>query len=264
MILFPAIDLKQGQCVRLEKGKMERATIFHQDPTEQARIFETQGFDWLHVINLDGAVGENNHRGNHNVAQNADVIKEILRATSLKVQIGGGIRTLSHIRFWLERGAARVILGTLALSEPEIARQACRDFPGQIVIALDGQEGWLAVQGWQTVSREKVLDAAKRIGDWAAAAILYTDIARDGMMAGLNIKATAALSEVCQAPVIASGGLRDIDDLKKLVAYSSSSSGKDKKNGTIEGVIEGVIAGRALYEGALDPSAALRLLAKSC
>ncbi len=252
MIIFPAIDLKNGQCVRLEKGRMERATVFHQEPVEQARIFETQGFAWLHVINLDGAVGQDNHNAQHNAQHNAEVIKKILSATKMKIQIGGGIRTMSDIRFWLEQGADRVILGTLAQRAPDIARKACRDFPRQIVIALDGQEGWVAVQGWQDISREKVIDAAQRISDWDAAAILYTDIARDGMMVGLNIEATSALSEVCAAPVIASGGLRGIEDIEALLAHTSRRR------------IEGVIAGRALYDGRLNPQDALRLVASSC
>ena len=247
MILFPAIDVKNGQCVRLEKGDMARATIFHQDPVEQARIFEDQKFEWLHIVNLDGAVGLDHHR--QKIGQ--EIIEAILKTSKLKTQIGGGIRNMSHIRFWLEKGANRVILGTLALTHPEIAKQACRDFPGQIVIALDGQEGWLAVQGWQEISREPVIEAAKRISDWNAAAILYTDIARDGMMVGLNIEATCALSLACEAPVIASGGLRGIEDIKKLLAQKSSR-------------IEGVIAGRALYDGKLDAQEALQLLAASC
>ena len=247
MILFPAIDVKNGQCVRLEKGDMARATIFHQDPVEQARIFETQKFEWLHIVNLDGAIGLDAGLDN----DNQKIIEAILKASKLKVQIGGGIRDMSHIRFWLEKGARRVILGTLALTHPEIAKQACRDFPGQIVIALDGQEGWLAVQGWQEISREPVIEAAKRIGDWGAAAILYTDIARDGMMVGLNIEATRTLSRACETPVIASGGLRGIEDIKKLIAQKSSR-------------IEGVIAGRALYDGKLNAREALQLLATSC
>ena len=247
MILFPAIDVKNGQCVRLEKGDMARATIFHQNPVEQARIFETQKFEWLHIVNLDGAIGLDAGLDN----DNQKIIEAILKASKLKIQIGGGIRDMSHIRFWLEKGARRVILGTLALTHPEIAKQACRDFPGQIVIALDGQEGWLAVQGWQEISREPVIEAAKRIGDWGAAAILYTDIARDGMMVGLNIEATRTLSRACETPVIASGGLRGIEDIKKLIAQKSSR-------------IEGVIAGRALYDGKLNAQEALQLLAASC
>ncbi len=243
MILFPAIDLKNGQCVRLEKGVMARATIFHQDPREQARLFEAQGFEWLHIVNLDGAVGKDQDKKN----LNEKIIEEILKVSRLKIQIGGGIRNMAHIRFWLEKGAQRIILGTLALSNPEIAQQACRDFPGQIVIALDGQEGQLVIQGWQEVSGESVIDAAKRISDWRAAAILYTDIARDGMMVGLNIKATNELSEACEAPIIASGGLRGIEDIEALVAQKSSR-------------IEGVIAGRALYDGKLNAQEALKLL----
>ena len=247
MILFPAIDVKNGQCVRLEKGDMARATIFHQNPVEQARIFETQKFEWLHIVNLDGAIGLDAGLDN----DNQKIIEAILKTSKLKIQIGGGIRDMSHIRFWLEKGARRVILGTLALTHPEIAKQACRDFPGQIVIALDGQEGWLAVQGWQEISREPVIETAKRISDWGAAAILYTDIVRDGMMVGLNIEATRTLSLACETPVIASGGLRGIEDIKKLIAQKSSR-------------IEGVIAGRALYDGKLNAQEALQFLAASC
>ena len=236
MILFPAIDLKQGQCVRLEKGDMNKATLFNPNPLAQLDVFKQQGFDWLHLIDLDGATES---------GDNKKVIETILAQKKMKTQIGGGIRSLKQIDAWLEKGAERIILGTLALTQPEIAKEACARYPKKIIIALDGVEGFVALQGWKKISDEKIIDVAHRIQDWGAAAILFTDIARDGLKKGINIEATLALSEEVDMPIIASGGLKGMGDIKMLT----------EKN--IHKKIEGVITGRALYENAFNATTAL-------
>lgn len=239
MIVFPAIDLKQGQCVRLEKGDMNKATLFNKDPLSQVESFLTSGFDHLHLIDLDGAVHENAH--------NQKIIKAILGTGKLKTQIGGGVRSLAQVEALFDAGAWRVILGTLALTQPEEAQKICRAFPNKIVIALDGifHQGSfkVALQGWKKISEEPLLVAAKRVKNWQAAAILFTDIARDGIKQGINIEETLNLAQTADLSVIASGGLKDADDIKKLTG---------QKN------IEGVIAGRALYEGLIDVPQTLR------
>ena len=236
MIIFPAIDLKNGACVRLEQGEMARAQIFNRDPCAQAVSFAKQGFEWLHLVDLDGATGQGHHH---------DLIRDMIGASHLKIQIGGGIRDLAQIEFWLSLGVSRVILGTLAWRKPELARLACQRFPNQIIIALDAMGDDIAISGWQEKSSEKLEDGVKRVSDWGSAAILYTDIARDGMKAGLNLESIFRLSLISAAPIIASGGLKSGEDIDNLIALKSDN-------------IEGVIAGRALYDNLLDVPSALK------
>ncbi len=242
MILFAAIDLKQGRCVRLDQGRMSRATVFSDDPAGQARGFVGQGFSFLHVIDLDGAVG--------GVRANDGALEAILGAAAaggaVRIQAGGGIRTEGAIESWLGRGVWRVILGTAALSDPGFAKRVCRRFAGRIVIALDSRAGRVALEGWTRLSALTTLEAARRFADCGPAALLYTDILRDGRKSGINLRATAELAEAAPVPVIASGGLSGLADLKALGACPG---------------IEGVVAGRALYDGRLDARAALAALA---
>ena len=237
--LFPAIDLKGGQCVRLKLGDMDQATVFNDSPGAQARAFQDQGFDWLHVVDLDGAfAGE---------SRNGDAVDAILSATTNPVQLGGGIRSLAHIEAWLAKGIARVILGTVAVRDPQLVKDACAAFPGRIAVGIDARGGKVAVEGWAETSELAASELASRFEDAGVAAIIYTDIDRDGALGGLNIDATVALADAISIPVIASGGLSSIDDLKKLIAANCSG-------------IEGAISGRALYDGRLDPKEALNLL----
>ncbi|WP_026873282.1 1-(5-phosphoribosyl)-5-[(5-phosphoribosylamino)methylideneamino]imidazole-4-carboxamide isomerase [Inquilinus limosus] len=239
MILYPAIDLKDGHCVRLVRGEMSEATVFNLDPAEQARVFAEQGFSWIHVVDLNGAIA------GHPV--NAAAIDGILKATSLPVQLGGGIRDLERIEFWLERGVARVVLGTVAVRDPELVREACRRWPGRIAVGIDAREGFVAIEGWVKTSSVKALDLALRFEDSGVAAIIYTDINRDGAMGGLNVEATADLAFALTTPVIASGGASSLDDLRVIK--------REEKSG-----IAGVICGRALYDGRIDPKQALAIL----
>ena len=237
MILFPAIDLKGGKCVRLWRGDMNRATVFNDDPPAQAREFASAGCDWLHVVDLDGAFAGK--------PMNAKAVDGILAAVSVPVQLGGGIRDLAMIESWLSRGISRVVLGTLALRAPEIVRSACRKFPGKIAIGIDAKAGRVAVEGWAEASEMTVLDLARKFEDSGAAAIIHTDIERDGTLSGPNIAATKDLAAKLSIPVIASGGVASIDDIKAL------------KNAE---KIAGVIVGRALYDGKVDLKAALQVL----
>lgn len=239
MILYPAIDLKDGHCVRLVRGEMSEATVFNLDPAEQARAFAEQGFSWIHVVDLNGAIA------GHPV--NATAIDGILKATSLPVQLGGGIRDLERIGFWVERGVARVVLGTVAVRDPELVREACRRWPGRIAVGIDAREGYVAIEGWVKTSTVKALDLALRFEDSGVAAIIYTDINRDGAMGGLNVEATADLAFALTTPVIASGGVSSMADLQALKLEEAAG-------------IEGAITGRALYDGRIDPQQALRLL----
>lgn len=239
MILYPAIDLKDGVCVRLVRGEMSEATVFNLDPAKQASVFARQGFTYIHVVDLNGAVaGE---------PVNSAAVEGILAAVKIPIQLGGGIRTLAMIEHWLERGVRRVVLGTIALRQPELAKQACKRFPGRIAVAIDAREGYVAVEGWAKTSRVKALDLALRFEDSGVAAIIYTDINRDGAMGGLNVEATTDLAFALTTPVIASGGVSSLDDLRALKREARSG-------------IEGVICGRALYDGRIDPKAALKLL----
>lgn len=239
MILFPAIDLKDGQCVRLVQGDMDRATVFSDTPASQAKTFEAQGFEWLHLVDLNGAF--------EGKPVNGDAVEAILKNVSLPAQLGGGIRSLAQIEAWLDKGIARVILGTVALRDPELVKEACKKWPGKIAVGIDAKDGFVAVEGWAEVSDIQALDLAKRFEDAGVAAIIYTDIARDGAMQGMNVEGTAALANSVGIPVIASGGVTNLDDLHALKAANAP------------GII-GVISGRAIYDGRLDPAQALALL----
>lgn len=242
MILFPAIDLKDGQCVRLVHGLMDRATVFNDDPAAQARAFEDAGFGYIHLVDLNGAF--------EGRPVNADAVENILGAIKVPAQLGGGIRDLATIEMWLTKGIARVIIGTAAVKNPDLVIEACKKFPGCIAVGLDAKGGRVATEGWADVSDLTVLDMARRFEDAGVAAIIYTDIDRDGAMQGLNIEATVKLANEISIPVIASGGLSSIEDLKKLIDANCPG-------------IEGVISGRALYDGRLDPKEALALLGKA-
>ncbi len=239
MILYPAIDLKDGVCVRLLRGDMDKATIFNADPVGQARDFQKAGFQWLHMVDLNGAI--------EGQPVNADVVSAVIGAIDIPIQLGGGIRDRARLDHWIEAGVERVVLGTAALEDPDFVFAACRDHPGRIVIALDSRDGMVAVEGWTRDSGVRALDLALRFEDSGAAAILYTDINRDGAMAGVNVEATVDLAFALTTPVIASGGVSSLADLVELKRH--------------EGVgIEGVICGRALYDGRLDPREARAVL----
>ena len=238
MRLYPAIDLKDGQCVRLLKGEMDKATVFGDDPAAQARAFQDAGAEWLHLVDLNGAfAGE---------PVNGDAVRAILSATGIPAQLGGGIRDMDTIAMWLDAGLARVILGTVAVENPDLVREAARAFPGQVAVGLDARGGRVATRGWAEETDMQVTDLARAFEDAGIAAIIYTDIDRDGAMQGPNVAATEALARAVHVPVIASGGVSSLDDLRRLKAT---------------GVIEGAISGRALYDGAIDLGEALRELA---
>lgn len=240
MILFPAIDLKNGQCVRLKLGDMDQATIYNSDPGNQARSFQDQGFSWLHVVDLDGAfAGE---------AVNGGAVEAILSSTSNPVQLGGGIRTLDHIAYWIGKGISRVILGTIAVRNPDLVREACKKFPGKIAVGIDAKGGKVAVEGWAETSELTVIDMADRFSDAGVAAIIYTDIDRDGILTGINWESTLELARTTSIPVIASGGLASMDDIHRLARDDAK-------------ILEGAITGRALYDGRIDPTHALAVLA---
>lgn len=239
MILFPAIDLKDGSCVRLLRGEMAEATVFNVDPAAQAKDFADQGFEWIHVVDLNGAFAGQ--------PVNAEAVEGILGAVDLPIQLGGGIRSMKMIEHWLGLGIARVVLGTVAISDPELVRTACRQFPGRIAVGIDARDGRVAVEGWARTTTVKALDLALTFEDAGVAAIIYTDINRDGAMGGVNVEATADLAAQLTTPVIASGGVSTINDLKAIVAERHTG-------------IAGVISGRALYDGRIDPAAALALL----
>ena len=239
MILFPAIDLKNGEAVRLEQGDMARATVFNRDPAEQARSFAAQGFEYLHIVDLDGAFAGK--------PQNSAAVERILATVKIPVQLGGGIRDRARIESWLDKGVARVIIGTAAVRDPALVKDAAKAFPGRIAVGLDARDGKVAVEGWATTSELTALDIAKRFEDVGVAAIIYTDIARDGMLRGLNLDATVALADAVSIPVIASGGFASIDDVHALLAPRAHR-------------LAGAIIGRALYDGRLDATAALQLI----
>jgi len=241
MILFPAIDLKDGHCVRLQRGAMESATVFNADPAAQAKAFADAGFQWLHCVDLNGAFDGR--------STNADAIKAIRAAIKLPIQLGGGIRDMAAIEGWLAAGITRVILGTAALKNPALVKTAAHKFPGKIAVGIDARDGKVAVEGWAETSQLEVADLARRFEDAGVAAIIFTDIARDGMLGGLNAEATAALARTVRIPVIASGGVAGIEDIQTLKAANEPN-------------ILGVIIGRALYDGRIDPKAALDLAGK--
>jgi phosphoribosylformimino-5-aminoimidazole carboxamide ribotide isomerase len=240
VILFPAIDLKDGACVRLRQGEMESATVFNADPAAQGLAFEAQGFEWLHIVDLNGAF--------EGKPVNEKAVDEILHAVHVPIQLGGGIRDLDTIVMWLEKGIDRVILGTVAVRDPALVREAAHDFPGCIAVGIDARDGKVAVEGWAETSEVTVIDLARKFEDAGVAAIVYTDIARDGVLAGLNLEATAALARATSIPVIASGGLASIEDVRSLLKPEYR-------------MLEGAIAGRALYDGRIDAGEALALLA---
>lgn len=239
MILFPAIDLKDGVCVRLKLGDMDQATIYNADPAAQALTFELQGFDWLHVVDLNGAFAGKQVNG--------DAVEAILKETKNPVQLGGGIRTLGQIEAWLEKGLARVILGTVAVRDPKMVKEACRLFPGKIAVGIDARGGKVAVEGWSEASSLGVVELAKKFEGVGVKAIIYTDIERDGILAGVNWEATIALADAVSIPVIASGGLASMDDIRRMTMPDAEK-------------LEGAITGRALYDGRINPAEALALL----
>jgi phosphoribosylformimino-5-aminoimidazole carboxamide ribotide isomerase len=239
VILYPAIDIKDGACVRLEQGDMGRATVFHDDPAAQARAFAALGFEYLHVVDLDAAfAGE---------PVNVAAVERIIEAVKTPLQLGGGIRTIASIKGWLDRGVSRVVIGTAAVREPALVTEAARLYPGRVAVALDAREGKVAVAGWAETSELSVFDVARRFEDAGIAALVYTDVARDGMLAGLNLDAAIALAAAVSIPVIVSGGLASIADVAALLEPRARK-------------LVGAIAGRALYDGRLDPAEALRLI----
>jgi phosphoribosylformimino-5-aminoimidazole carboxamide ribotide isomerase len=239
VILFPAIDLKDGVCVRLQQGDPARATVFNRDPAAQAHMFELQGFEYLHLVDLDGAFAGR--------PMNAAAVDHILEAVAIPVQLGGGIRDTATVEAWLEKGVTRVIIGTAAVRDPPFVKQAARDYPGRVAVALDACDGKVAVEGWARTAELSSLELAKRFEDVGVSAIVYTDVARDGMLQGLNLDAAIALADAITIPVIASGGLASIDDVRRLLEPRAKK-------------LAGAIAGRALYDGRLDAKEALQLI----
>jgi phosphoribosylformimino-5-aminoimidazole carboxamide ribotide isomerase len=239
MILYPAIDLKDGNAVRLLRGEMDQATIFNTDPAAQAETFQAQGFEWLHLVDLNGAFAGS--------PVNGAAVESILKRVKLPTQLGGGIRDLDTIGFWLERGLTRVILGTVAVKNPTLVKEACKEFPGHVAVGIDARDGYVAVEGWAETSTLKALDLALKFEDCGVAAIIYTDIDRDGALGGVNVEATADLASHLTTPVIASGGVSSLADLHALKKVEHTG-------------INGVISGRALYDGRIDPAAALAIL----
>jgi phosphoribosylformimino-5-aminoimidazole carboxamide ribotide isomerase len=239
VILFPAIDLKDGRCVRLVQGDMGQATVFNDNPAEQALTFERQGFEYLHLVDLDGAFAGK--------PVNGDAVKAILEAIAIPVQLGGGIRDLRTIEAWLERGVKRVIIGTAAVRDPDLVREAARLYPGRIAVGIDARDGLVAIEGWARTAQMSAIDLGRRFEDAGVAAIVYTDISRDGVMKGLNIAATLALAEATSIAVIASGGLASIADVEWLLQPDCAR-------------LTGAITGRALYDGRLDAAEALALI----
>ena len=239
MILFPAIDLKDGLAVRLEQGDMARATVFNRDPAEQARIFAAQGFQYLHLVDLDGAFAGR--------PMNAAAVERILAAVQIPVQLGGGIRDRATIEAWLGKGVTRVIIGTAAVRDPGLVKEAAKKHPKRVAVGLDARDGKVAVEGWAEQSELTVLDIARRFEDVGVAAIVFTDVARDGMLQGINWDATIALADAISIPVVASGGLASMRDIERMTQPDARK-------------LEGAIAGRALYDGRLDATAAIALL----
>ncbi len=242
LTLYPAIDLKDGACVRLRRGEMADATVYSDDPGAQARAWQAAGFAWLHVVDLNGAFAGQ--------SVNAEAVAAILANTTIPVQLGGGIRDMAGIERWLAAGVRRVILGSAAAKNPGLVRAACKRFPGRVAVGIDARDGYVAVEGWAETSELKAIELALRFEDAGVAAIIYTDIARDGMLGGLNVEATLDLAFQISTPVIASGGVGRLADLAELKDRAASAGG----------VIDGVIVGRALYDGRVEPAAALALL----
>jgi len=243
MIILPAIDLKDGCCVRLEQGLMDRDTIYNDDPAAQARIWQEQGGEYLHIVDLDGAFA--------GTPKNKDAIEAIVAAIDIPSELGGGIRDLETIEAYLGLGINRVILGTVAQENPALVKEACQKFPGQIVVGIDAKDGLVAVRGWADVTEKKATEMAKEMENFGVEAIIYTDITRDGMMQGPNIEATVALAEAITIPVIASGGLSTLDDIRRLLQTEVSG-------------VTGVITGKAIYSGAIDLREAVALTKGVC
>ncbi len=242
MILFPAIELKDGKCVRLKLGDMAQATVYNDNPAAQALAFENQGFKWLHVVDLNGAFEGH--------SMNGAAVEAILKSTKNPVQLGGGIRTLAHIESWLSKGLARVILGTVAVRNPALVKEACKLFPGKVAVGIDAKGGKVAVEGWAEASTLEVIELAKQFEGAGVSAIIYTDIDRDGILTGINWESTLALANAVSIPVIASGGLASIKDIQRMLQPDAKK-------------LEGAITGRALYDGRIDAAEALRLIAKA-
>ena len=239
MILFPAIDLKDGQCVRLIQGEMDAATVFNDDPAAQARQFQDQGFEYLHMVDLNGAF--------EGKPVNGAAVESILQSITIPAQLGGGIRDMATISAWLEKGISRVILGTVAVKNPDLVREACKEFPGKIAVGIDARGSMVAIEGWAETSTTSAMELAKMFEFAGVTAIIYTDIERDGVLQGLNLEATEELARTVSIPVIASGGLASVDDVRKLMREEYS-------------ILEGAISGRALYDGRLDAKEALAIL----
>jgi phosphoribosylformimino-5-aminoimidazole carboxamide ribotide isomerase len=242
VILFPAIDLKNGEAVRLEQGDMARATVFNRDPVAQAKTFESQGFEWLHLVDLDGAFAGK--------PVNARAVAAIRKAIKIPMQLGGGIRDLATVDKWLSEGITRVIIGTAAVRDPDFVKAAAKKFPGKVAVGIDARAGKVAVSGWAEETQLEAVELARLFENGGVAAIVYTDVERDGMMQGLNLDATIALAESVSIPVIASGGLASVDDVRALLAPRANK-------------LAGAIAGRALYDGRLDAKAALAIVRKA-
>jgi phosphoribosylformimino-5-aminoimidazole carboxamide ribotide isomerase len=242
VILFPAIDLKEGRCVRLVQGDMDRATVFNDDPADQAATFAAQGFEWLHIVDLDGAFAGR--------PINASAVEAILGRISIPVQLGGGIREMKTVEGWLSKGVARVIIGTAAVRDPDFVREAARLFPGKIAVGIDAKAGRVAVDGWAQTSTLTADELGRRFEDVGVSAIIYTDISRDGILTGLNIPMTLSLAKAVRIPVIASGGLASMADVERLLQPDCAG-------------LAGAISGRALYDGRIDPEEALALIARA-
>lgn len=244
-VIYPAIDLKDGKCVRLIQGDLKKKTVYNDDPLSQAKFFENTGFGWIHVVDLDGAFAGRSH--------NTDIIKTIVKNTDLPIQLGGGIRDIENIGKWVEAGIQRVVLGTIALNNPSLVKQACRLFPDRIAVGIDSRDGFVAVEGWAKQSKIKDLDLAKKFEDSGVSAIIHTDISRDGLLSGPNIEASANLSTIVKIPLIISGGVGSMDDLALVVREAKKSSN-----------IKGLIIGRALYDGRLDINMIKNFLGNKC
>jgi phosphoribosylformimino-5-aminoimidazole carboxamide ribotide isomerase len=241
MIIIPAIDLKEGRCVRLEQGLMEKDTVYSDDPAAQAKTWQDQGGELLHIVDLDGAFA--------GVPKNREAIEAIVKAIDIPTELGGGIRDLETIEAYLQLGVGRIILGTIAKEKPDFVAEACRKFPGKVVVGIDAKDGLVAVRGWADVTEKKATELAKEMEGFGVEAIIYTDIARDGMMQGPNIEATKALAEAISIPVIASGGVSNLRDIRQLMSVEESG-------------VSGVITGKAIYTGALNLREAVELTRK--
>lgn len=238
VILYPAIDLKDGQCVRLLHGDMDKVTVFNDSPADQASRFEAAGFEYLHVVDLNGAI--------EGKTANRPAVEAILKSVSFPVQLGGGIRTLANVESWLEAGIARVILGTIAVRDPKLVKAAAKLFPGRVAVGIDARDGMVATEGWVETSTVSAIDLAKKFEDAGVAAIIFTDIARDGALTGVNVEATGKLADAVSIPIIASGGVASVQDIRDLKAWKGAP-------------ISGSILGRALYAGRIDPAEALEI-----